>query len=88
MVTFKVEVTQMVSVTLDETKFTPEFMEEFRRHMYPFATVEQHVEHLAQLHVRGLTTQFVEGYGELADFSMKFARKMVDVEVIERGASI
>lgn len=69
-----VEVTQRIQVTINESKFTPEFMEEFRRDFYEFNTIEQHMEHLAQLYARGIATpynDFIEGYGLSDDFGIK-----------------
>lgn len=63
--TFDIEVLQNITVKLDEEKFTPEFMDDFRRDFYPFDTVEDHARHLAQLAARGVieTPCFIEGYG-------------------------
>lgn len=69
MITKQVEVVQLVEVTVDETKFTPEFMAEFRESFYDYSTVNDHIEHLAQLQARGLinmpeiNNRFIEGYG-------------------------
>jgi hypothetical protein len=69
-----VEVSQTVQVTVDEAKFTPEFMAKFRASMYPFQTIERHIEYLGQLHARGLADEysFIEGYGQAADFGIRF----------------
>ncbi len=67
-----VSVEMIVEVEVDETKFTPEFMAEFRKSFFDFDTVEEHIEHLAQLEAREvLSTEFTEGYGPLADFGIK-----------------
>jgi hypothetical protein len=73
----KVIVSQDIEVEVDESKFTPEFMEEFRRSFYDFHTVEDHVCHLAQLYARGLINEFnpnhfIEGYGPIKNWSLKF----------------
>ncbi len=70
----EVIVTQTVEVTVDESKFTPEFMAEFRRYFYEFDTLEEHLEHLGQLHARGMCDEFsfIEGYGPAKDFGIKF----------------
>lgn len=72
-----VEVLQAVVVTVDETKFTLEFMEEFRASFFEFEDIDEHVEHLAQLYARGLIDgypdEFVEGYGLLGDFGITFS---------------
>lgn len=62
---FEVVVTQHVTVEVDETRFTEEWMAEFRESFYDFYTIEDHVEHLAGGHARGLwdNFSFIEGYG-------------------------
>lgn len=62
----EIYVTQTITVKLDDTKFTPEFMEEFRQFFYDFLTIEDHANHIAQLAARGMieTPCFIEGYGE------------------------
>jgi hypothetical protein len=70
-----VDVEFSVEVEVDESKFTPEFMAEFRESFYPFTTIEEHIEHLAQLYVRGIAqpyNDFIEGYGMSDDFGIKF----------------
>ncbi|EIM25696.1 hypothetical protein [Microvirga lotononidis] len=67
-----VEVTMIVEVEVDESKFTPEFMREFRESFYDFHEVEDHIMHIAQLEARGLLSpRFTEGYGPLADMGIK-----------------
>lgn len=68
-----VDVTQTVEVEVDESKFTPEFMQEFRNSFYSFHTINQHLEHLAQLYARGLDRDFIEGYGPAQDFGIRFS---------------
>lgn len=67
-------VTQQVSVEVDEARFTPEFMAEFRASMYPFTRIEDHIEHLAQLYARGIydDDSFIEGYGPAKEMGIKF----------------
>lgn len=63
-----VEVTQTIEVEIDEKKFTPEFMQDFRKHFYDFNSVDDHIKHIAQMEARGLIQSedaFVEGYGNL-----------------------
>lgn len=73
MITKEVVVTQIVRVTVDDTKFTPEFFAEFEESFFPYGTVEQHIEHLAQLHARGVVDDgdFIEGYGPAKDMGIK-----------------
>jgi hypothetical protein len=77
----EIDVIQTIKVTVDETKFTSEFMEEFRQGFYPFETLQEHVEHLAQLYARGLVddcpNQFIEGYGPAREMGIKFTRTLI-----------
>lgn len=77
MTDYLVKVTQLVKVTLDETKFTPEFMSEFRESFYQFHDINDHARHIGQLVARGLydaspyiPTEFIEGYGPIGDFGI------------------
>jgi len=71
MKTFEVEVTRIVKVTVDETKFTPEFLKKFASYMYDFDCIEDHAEHIAELAAREmLDTDFIEGYGDPNDFGI------------------
>lgn len=83
-----VVVIHQIVVEIDETKFTPEFLAEFRASMYPFFDVDDHIEHLAQLHARGIADNgdFVEGYGKLDDFGVKFSVVFVETEIDEVSA--
>lgn len=75
MKTITVEVTNTVEVTLDETKFTPEFMKAFSSYMWEADTIEDHAKHLAQMHVRGLAdwpSTFIEGYGPAESMGISF----------------
>lgn len=68
---FQVVVTHHVVVSLDETKFTPEFLAEFKQVLYDLDDVEDHAGHLAQLAVRDLLrADFIEGYGAPADMGI------------------
>jgi hypothetical protein len=78
---FNVEVTQNIIVTLDETKFTPEFLAEFNGSISDWGDdLEKHAEHLAWVHATGredleyttaATAPFVEGYGPICDLGIK-----------------
>lgn len=76
-----VEVVSTVSVTVDKSKFTPEFLEEFKQNFQVLHTVGDHIEHLAMLvasgHIGPFTEQ-VEGYGRLDDMGIRL--KVIDVE--------
>lgn len=81
-----VVVQSVVSVTVDETKFTPEFMEDFRKSMFHFTDIDDHIEHLAQLYARGIHdsfSTFIEGYGPPKEMGIEC--KITDVsEEIQR----
>ncbi len=78
--TFEIEVAQKVIIKLDTDKFTPEFMEEFSDNFYAMYSIEDHVEHLAQLEARGiLNDDFIEGYGPPQDMGIS----VVDTTVTE-----
>ncbi len=71
MKTFFFDITQRVKVEIDETKFTPELMEEFNNSISDFGFGEealvQHAERIGWLSVVRLVDivprSFVEGYG-------------------------
>lgn len=74
--TYEVEVNQIVRVTLDDAKFDDAFMQEFREGFYPFFTIADHVDHIAQLVARGIhepskrSSEFIEGYGPSSDMGI------------------
>lgn len=70
--TREIEITFCVPVSVDESKFTPEFMEEFRKNFYNFDSIDEHMEHLAQMAARGIinTPCFIEGYGNSEDMGI------------------
>jgi hypothetical protein len=78
------QVTQGVEVEVDESKFTPEFMEEFRESFFPFDTIDDHREYLAELYARGgisgFPTEFIEGYGPAKDFGISLKIAFVETE--------
>lgn len=83
MLTKTVRVTQTIRVTVDEAKFTPEFMAEFRDSMYHFTTLDDHLEHLGQLHARNIADNhdFIEGYGQADDMGISFQHVGGDQEI-------
>ncbi len=91
MKTFTVEVTQVVTVELDETKFDEAFMQEFRESFYGFHTIERHAEHIAQLEARGLIGDwkpFIEGYGPAEDMGIKATAVMHSIEILKDYADV
>lgn len=90
MKTFTVEVTQIVTVELDETKFDEAFMREFRESFYNFRTLGQHAEHIAQLEARGLITGwpvFIEGYGPTAEMGISATAVVESIEIVKEYAN-
>lgn len=85
MVTKLIEVTQIVEVSIDETKLTPEWMASFRDVFYNYHDIDDHLGHIAQLEARGITYQphvnntFIEGYGNANDLRIK--ARVVDTEI-------
>jgi len=68
MITKKVRVTQYIEVTVDESKMGDEFLDDFSKTFFPFADIDDHILHIAQLRARGifdLKNAFVEGYGRI-----------------------
>src|SRR5690606_17976566 len=75
-------VTQEIVVSIDTAKFTEEFMAEFRESFYPFNTVDDHMEHIAQLAARGIWNgEFVEGYGKPSKLGVYVSSDDVETEV-------
>lgn len=90
MKTFTVEVTQVVTVELDETKFDEAFMQEFREGFYRFHTLDQHAEHIAQLEARGMIDDwkpFIEGYGPAEDMGIKATAVVESIEIVKEYAN-
>lgn len=69
-----IDVTIQVKVTVDESKFTPDFLADFQEYFYPFATVDDHIRHLAFLAATGMIGDlpcFIEGYGPSQDMGIE-----------------
>jgi hypothetical protein len=72
-----VDVTFSVEVEVDETKFTDQWLADWRKAFYQFGSIEDHIEHIAQLAARDLLNPpFTEGYGPLSD--MGISAKVVE----------
>jgi hypothetical protein len=85
MTTKTVIVTQEVEVTVDETKFTPEFMEDFRDYQYDLSTLDEHMEYLGSLEARGQTEwgeNFIEGYGPAEDMGISMRVTNIETEIV------
>lgn len=82
---FRVTVTQIIEVTLDASAFSESFMQEFRDDFYEFDAIEDHAEHIAQLHARGLFDggsydEFIEGYGPAKDMGIRARVLATEIE--------
>lgn len=86
---FDVEVTQHVKVTLDADAFDEAFMEEFRDGFFPFTTLQDHAEHIAQLHARGIVESgdFIEGYGEPDEMGIAVEVEFTDTAALSASPS-
>ena len=77
-------VNQIVSVEVDESKFTPEFLTQFREHFFDLGTVEDHRQYLAELYatgkIGGRYHEFVEGYGRLGDMGILVNQVSLETE--------
>ena len=80
-----VAVTQVVEVEVDESKFTPQFMEGFKRFMYDFDSIDDHIKHIAQLEARGLRRSFIEGYGPIENFGINSHVVSAEEEILGDG---
>ena len=72
---YDVKFEQTVTVTVDVSKFTDEFMAEFRSFMYPFTEIDQHVAHIGKCYMNNFIqseNDFLGGYGKLSDFGVRF----------------
>jgi hypothetical protein len=88
MITKKVEVTVLVDVTIDETKFDNEFMEEYRGYMdESFLSQDNHIMNIASLKTLGLLMPFTEGYGVLTDMGISADIEASEAEIVgqDRG---
>lgn len=83
---FEVDVSRLVEVIVDETKFTEEFMEEFRGYIDDsFYELHDHIEHLGWLYAAGRVNDndFIEGYGPAKEFGIKFREIQDDIENVQ-----
>jgi hypothetical protein len=77
-----VEATFAIQVEVDENKFTPKFIAEFKENFYSFETIDVHIQHIALLEVHGLLNKdFTEGYGRLDDMGIKAKILYTDSEI-------
>lgn len=57
-----VSVTINVEVEVDENAFDENYMQAFRKYMYDFWTIDDHIEYIAKHAARGLDLDYIEGY--------------------------
>lgn len=80
-------VTQVISVELDESQFSPKFLAEYQEHIGDLPTVGDHAAHLAEMLATGLIegypTEFVEGYGQLSEKGVKLKREGTEIEEVQ-----
>lgn len=74
---FEVDVTRVVTVEIDDSKFTEEFMENYRSFIdSSFYDLEDHIQQLAWLfgagRISGSKSEFIEGYGIASEMGIKF----------------
>lgn len=74
---FEVEVTRTVVVEVNESKFTEEFMENYRGYIdSSFYDLEDHIKQLGWLfgagRINGSEKEFIEGYGPANEMGIKF----------------
>jgi hypothetical protein len=89
METKKVVVTQVIEVKYDPSKFTEEFMSDFRQYMFShFNSVDDHIKYLATLYARGFLENEWEFYGDLEE-NMKIQLNIENIEAeLENDDSI
>lgn len=89
MAKFTVIVEQQVEVELDEGKFDDAFMQEFREGFFPFDSLEEHAQHIAQLVARGVVelgwerADFIEGYGHAHEMGISAKASLTDTQIVE-----
>ena len=84
--TKNITVTQTISVTVDESKFTPEFMANFSHYMFDCKTIDDHIAYIAKSFATRVVIcdeDFLEGYGVLRDLGISVRRESNLVEACE-----
>ena len=81
----EVSIEMSVEVHYNPEKFTDEFMEDFRKTMFPFQTLDDHLKHLAAMYTTGnIVNGKLEGYGDLyEDMGIHFVETTPLVEIEE-----
>ncbi len=76
------EVQQIIKVTVDPARFTPEFMKAFNESIHEKDNIREHMEFIAEMVAGGVVSSpsdFLEGYGVLSEFGVDFRIESVDV---------
>jgi hypothetical protein len=68
--TKNVQVTFDISVTVDKSKFTQEFIDNFAKYFFELESIDQHIEHIAELAAKDRLDEFTEGYGQIKDMGI------------------
>lgn len=71
-----------IDVTVDESLFTDEFIEAFKKSLYPLDDIQEHIEHIALCMAKGVIhsdRDFLEGYGILRDFGVTIKKNYTDL---------
>ena len=78
-----VNIEMSVEVHYNPEKFTDEFMEDFRKTMMPFETIDDHLQYLAIMFASGaIHNGKLEGYGHLyEDMGVHFVDSLASAEV-------
>jgi len=77
-----VNVISPVKVMADETKFTPQFLKEFRKCFCDWKIIDEHIQRLANLKVGGYCDQdFVDGYGSQEDMGLSHEIEDIELEI-------
>ncbi len=83
---YSVEVIQLINITIDESKFTPEFMKDFNSYMFEFKGVEEHIKFIVEKFADGTVSSendFLEGYGILSEFGIKLEKEYIESEICD-----
>ena len=80
-----ISVVQTIEIEADESKFTPDFLENFNRYFHECPTVEDHLAYIARSYASGIVRShrdFLEGYGILTEnFGVKLSCVDVTCEI-------
>ncbi len=79
---FIVTVIQEVEVTLDESKFTEEFMNDFSKDYHHIEDIEGHARHIAEVIAQDSGyPNYIDGYGDLEEMGIGVSASNPETEV-------